>query len=202
MQLTFQFDAQEGAPLAGVVLPKARLPFSHGRRSGAPAGAGNRVDRYFFAVLPDEESAIRIQEVALEGCEPSAGPSVELVKTMVQAADTISAGGFAVCFDQVMSFSPKAGMYPLVLSSSDEMPALSALHGGLRRAMLARGFQGRCTFTPHLTVLYDRRIVAATGLHPIRWTVRDFVLIHSFTGHTRYEQLGRWPLNRAGSEAV
>jgi 2'-5' RNA ligase len=175
MQLTFQFDAQEGAPLAGVVLPKARLPFSHGRRSGAPAGAGNRVDRYFFAVLPDEESAIRIQEVAsrlcldlhlngrliaperyhvsllgiaLEGCEPSAGPSVELVKTMVQAADTISVGGFAVCFDQVMSFSPKAGMYPLVLSSSDEMPALSGLHGGLRRAMLARGFQGRCTFTP------------------------------------------------------
>jgi 2'-5' RNA ligase len=31
-------------------------------------------------------------------------------------------------------------------------------------------------------------------MEPITWTVRDFVLIHSWLGKTLYVEKGRWPL--------
>lgn len=54
------------------------------------------------------------------------------------------------------------------------------------------------SFEPHVTLLRDRTRVAKLGervIEPIGWTVRDFVLIHSFLGRGRYQFYGRWQLS-------
>jgi 2'-5' RNA ligase len=43
-------------------------------------------------------------------------------------------------------------------------------------------------------MLYDGRLVAGQPVEPIRWVVREFVLVHSLLGQTRHEVLGRWAL--------
>ena len=56
----------------------------------------------------------------------------------------------------------------------------------------------KTTFTPHITLSYDKHEVEEEALiAPIKWTVREFVLIKSFIGKGRYEVLGRWPLGAA-----
>jgi len=50
------------------------------------------------------------------------------------------------------------------------------------------------SFTPHVTLLYDGRVVTERLVEPIRWTVREFVLVRSLLGKTRHIVIGRWPL--------
>ncbi len=47
---------------------------------------------------------------------------------------------------------------------------------------------------PHVTMLYDRRLVAEQTIEPVRWTVGGFTLIHSLLGRTEHIPLGRWAL--------
>jgi 2'-5' RNA ligase len=49
-------------------------------------------------------------------------------------------------------------------------------------------------FTPHVTLLYDDRMVPEQAVEPISWRVREFVLTHSLLGKTQHVELGRWPL--------
>src|SRR3990167_6150112 len=37
----------------------------------------------------------------------------------------------------------------------------------------------RRRFEPHMTLLRDRKVIPPTDIDPIRWTVREFVLVHS-----------------------
>jgi 2'-5' RNA ligase len=48
----------------------------------------------------------------------------------------------------------------------------------------------------HVTVLRDAgTTLPATPIAPVRWPVRDFVLVHSVLGReSAYHLLGRWPL--------
>jgi 2'-5' RNA ligase len=45
-----------------------------------------------------------------------------------------------------------------------------------------------------MTLLYDSRYVEARDVPPLEWPAKDFVLIRSFIGKSRYEMLGRWAL--------
>lgn len=51
-------------------------------------------------------------------------------------------------------------------------------------------------FTPHLTLLYDRKSVEAEAVTPVEWRVREFFLVRSKIGDVSrpYDILGRWPL--------
>ena len=57
-------------------------------------------------------------------------------------------------------------------------------------------------FVPHVTIMRDvGRPLVATGIEPIRWPVREFVLLDSRRQPVpEYRQLGRWPL--AGDAAA
>jgi 2'-5' RNA ligase len=37
-------------------------------------------------------------------------------------------------------------------------------------------------------------LLEARAVEPIRWTVREFVLVHSLLGQTRHVPLARWSL--------
>jgi 2'-5' RNA ligase len=55
----------------------------------------------------------------------------------------------------------------------------------------------QASFTPHMTLAYDRHHIEKRLLEKkIRWTVREFFLVHSLLGKTQHEELGKWPLLR------
>jgi 2'-5' RNA ligase len=47
-----------------------------------------------------------------------------------------------------------------------------------------------------MTLLYGDRVMAVRSIEPIRWAVRDFVLVQSQRGpgRSRHIHLARWPL--------
>jgi len=175
-------------------------------------------DRLFFAIFPDAEAAARIAGLAgrlradqgLKGrpLRPERfhitvnhlGDYVGLPQGVVaaasEAAAAIAAPPFDVEFDRVESFRGRLGNRPLVLRGGDGLAALAAFQQALGAAMMKTGL-GRWverSFTPHVTLLYDDLAVDEQAVEPVRWTVREFVLIHSLLRRTQHIPLARWPL--------
>lgn len=73
---------------------------------------------------------------------------------------------------------------------------LHELHRELGSAMSRVGLSVPDTgsFSPHMTFLYGDPIAGSRTVTPVRWTPREFVLIHSLVGLTEHRVLGRWPL--------
>src|SRR5688572_1144204 len=166
-------------------------------------------DSLFFAVFPDVETAERIAIFSRRLCaergvigKPLAarrfhvslhhlgnyrGLPADAIALAEQAAAAVALPPFEVMFDHVMSFSGRPGNQPLVLDNSVGMPALSALHKTLYDLLKPTVFgpfiQSR--FKPHLTLLYGEHKLAQ-AIETIRWTVREFVLVHSLLGRTQY----------------
>lgn len=115
-----------------------------------------------------------------------------LVDVARQAGDAVSARVFDVVFDRAMSF-PSSGTY--VLCGGEGTARLAAFRQSLGLAIGNVGLPVRRSFTPHMTVLYDRQPVAEHTIEPIHWTVKEFVLINSHVGQGVHEVLGRWPLH-------
>ncbi len=108
----------------------------------------------------------------------------------------VAASLFRVSFDGVMSFSGNEDSKPFVLVGEDGVVGLLRLHAALCAALREVGFRprGNANFTPHVTLLYDKKRVDVQPIEPIGWTVDEIVLVLSHTGQTRYELLGRWKL--------
>lgn len=173
-------------------------------------------NRYFFAIVPTAEAGRAIDRIAdgfrrshdLRGpiigparyhislCGVGApGPVPDEIPSKLQAiGDQVRCQPFDVGFDHAVSFSQGARKRPLVLAHSEGLPALGWLQATLRRAMMAGGLPANGQFNPHLTMLYDEQIVLETGIPPLRWNAREFVLIRSVNGEARHRHLARWPL--------
>jgi len=181
----------------------------------APAQA---TDGLFFAIFPDASAAARIASIAQslragEGLlgrpQPAdrlhatlhhigghIGLRTDLVAAAEAAAARVAMAPFEVAFDSVSSFGGRAGNLPLVLRAGSGAGTLEALHAALGAQMAAAGL-GRWVkpaFVAHVTLLYDGRSVAPRAIEPVAWTVREFVLVHSLLGRSKYRMLGRWPL--------
>jgi 2'-5' RNA ligase len=48
--------------------------------------------------------------------------------------------------------------------------------------------------SPHITLLYDKRLIPEHAIEPVRWTAGEIVLVESHVGEGRYSFLGRWNL--------
>jgi 2'-5' RNA ligase len=174
------------------------------------------LDFLFFALLPGAEDALRIvrlrerlllergltgQRIATERLHVSLhivgawhGLSRAAVRTAKDVGASFSKPPFELVFDRAMSF---AGDRAFVLRAEAEVAFRSFHHTlgiEMKKAGIGRSVASR--FTPHLTLLYGDRIVAERSIEPIRWTVRDFVLVQSLRGRgrSRHIHLARWPL--------
>jgi 2'-5' RNA ligase len=177
-----------------------------------------RTDGLFFAIIPSPQSAAQIEqrmqdfrgEFGLKG-EPLAtdhfhvtlyylgahrGVPRGIVAKASETAASVRVAPFEVTFDRARSFSGKGGSRPFVLGSSRNLAELQALQQALRVALRRAGLDNwaQPAFTPHVTLLYDSLRVPEQPIEPVRWTVREFVLMRSLLGMSRYEMLGRWPL--------
>lgn len=182
----------------------------------APAPA-RPTDRLFFAIRPGEVACSQIVklttrlrgEFGLKGTPirperlhstlnhlgDHVGLPQALVDQATAAAASIVAPAFDVEFDHVASFARPRNL-PLVLRGGAGLAALMAFQQALGVAMTRVGLGRRVEthFTPHVTLLYDDKSVAQKGIEPIRWTVREFVLVHSLLGQTVHKTLASWPL--------
>lgn len=121
-----------------------------------------------------------------------------LVDAVCAAAPAVSMPPFEISFDRALSFTNKRKMRPFVLRAGRDIVALSALHHAVGEAMTRAGL-GRWVrphFTPHMTLLYDRRPVDEHPIEALGWTVTDFVLVHSLLRRGKHIHLARWPLQR------
>lgn len=173
----------------------------------------------FFAVLPEPEVADRIVALATEiraghGLSGRLIPASRLhvtatpmadyaalldydVSAAMRAAETVRAKPFDISFNRLQSFGRPGGNQPLVLRCGDGLGAFGQLQKALLTALRANDYDGKApaAYTPHITLLYDRRAVDEIFLdEPVGWTVREFALVYSVYGGGRHMHLGRWPL--------
>jgi RNA 2',3'-cyclic 3'-phosphodiesterase len=185
-----------------------------------PPPSGTRpTHRLFVALFPQAHDAARIAEpidalrqhhgldgqrihtdrlhVTLLSLGDYAGavPQV-LIDAAVAAAATVVHPPMDIVFDRALSFaSRKAGNSAFVLCGRDTA-AVSQLGQALGLALKRAGLLSQPSGKPHMTMLYDERVIAEHAIEPIRWTASEFVLVLSHLGKTRHDWLARWPLTR------
>ena len=175
-------------------------------------------DVLFFTLFPVESAAARVAQitrrlrdqngltgqpfsnsrfhVSLHGFGDDQALSPATVAEARSAAASVKAPEFEVTFDRVMSFRGSVDKAPLVLRASDGCTALRAFQRSLGEALSLAGFHCRSprSFTPHMTLCYDRCRVAEQEIEALSWTAREFFLVRSLVGKGRYIRLSRWPL--------
>jgi 2'-5' RNA ligase len=120
----------------------------------------------------------------------------QLLSAACEAGDAVRVPQFEVAFDCAGSFGGR-DKRPFVLWSTDEIDVLALFHRALAKAMAQAGLSKRIAsqFTPHMTLLYDRRIAAQRSIEPVRFRVHEFVLVDSLIRQGRHVPIARWPLS-------
>ena len=189
-------DSPVRAPVAKHKLKGAREPYS-----------------LFFSIFPSPSDAAEIAKVgdALARAHGLTGKALpphrlhvtchdlgnftelpqDLVDAAVRAGDALAFDAFDVVFDIALSY-PSAGTY--VLSGREETRQLTAFREQLGESMRSQGLRVSRSFTPHMTLVYDRHVVPEHSIDPVRWRALEFVLIRSHVGKGLYDVLGWWPL--------
>lgn len=110
-------------------------------------------------------------------------------------ASGITAKPFVVALDRALSFRGNKKR-PLVLVGGDGVAGLRLFCEMLAKELKRVGCPvlKASQYEPHMTLLWDEIAVAEHVIEPVRWTVSDFVLIHSLQGRAQHVELGRWPL--------
>lgn len=179
------------------------------------------MDRLFFALRPDPETAARIHALAQQVREASAlrartlaqerlhvtlvflgqFPSANgLADIAAAAARSVSARSFEIGFERLKSFGSPPGRgrrnLPLVLLTDDPAP-LCALRERLVQAIAGTGAFPEAVegATPHITLLYDRKPVPEQRVPRMFWIAREFVLVQSLVGKSEHRVLARYALH-------
>lgn len=174
--------------------------------------------RLFLGVVPKDSDGMRIfqlsngwrAELGLTGRPTSpgclhvslyalgdyAGIPQRLLDAVRQAGDAVRLHSFDVTFDRVMSFYRRDRTRAFVLRPSARIAALSEFHRALGESMTSAGLARWVTphFTPHMTLLYDRRMIPEQPVEAVCWHVDGFVLIHSLVGRSQHKRLAQWKL--------
>jgi 2'-5' RNA ligase len=120
----------------------------------------------------------------------------DIVDKAAAAASRVAHAGFDMVLASACSFSTRNDRHPCVLLCPGERPPIHGLWRELGNQLMAVGL-GRYLkrdFVPHVTVLYDTRLLTPQVVEPVRWQVRDFSLVRSQPGRNDYEILATWAL--------
>jgi len=174
-------------------------------------------DRLFFAIFPDVAARERIAQIAHEvglrhglrgdplrtdrfhvtllHLGDHAGVPQGVVDAATRAAMSLDCAGFEATFDRTGGFSG-GDRKPCILLEADGDSALRDFQRALcmRLAGGGLGHFVKRNFTAHVTLRYVPTMLPIEAVAPLRWSVREFVLVHSLIGRTEYRILGRWAL--------
>jgi 2'-5' RNA ligase len=121
----------------------------------------------------------------------------ELAERAKIVAGTVDFPPFEFVLDRIVSFRGR-NQSPWVLrsapdSETDLRDFWQQLGAALTQAGLGAELESR--FTPHATIAYgDAQLPAPIAIVPVRWRVREFVLIDSHLGRAHHEVLAEWGL--------
>ena len=130
--------------------------------------------------------------VTLQHFGDGRGLPPELIAGVTAIGRGVEMAPFLVEFDRVRTF----GRGAFAFTGGDGATGLHLLQQRIAAALRKVGL-GQIvddSYTPHMTILHDSRRIAEHPINPIRWWVREFVLVHSHLGQTRYDFLARFPL--------
>jgi len=122
----------------------------------------------------------------------------QTIYAATQIGNAVSIPPFEVTLSCIKSFegSPsrtgKPRRFPLVLLGQGM--ALFELQRRLANKIKEYGLGVMEEFVPHVTLLYGPQLIPMQLIEPIRFVVKDFALVHSELGLTKYNILGRWSL--------
>ena len=171
--------------------------------------------KIFFAVRPDAAAAQQAHQLARARRGPggwitpperlhvslnhvASGPEIPfpMVARALDVAATIAARPFLLAFNRLATWGGRPGDRSVVLWGDEGVAGAVGLQEALRRALTGAGAvrPAQATFEPHLTLLRKQRDAPPEFIAPVRWWVREFLLIDSVHGHGRHEVLGRWTL--------
>ena len=181
-------------------------------------------DRLFFAIVPDNSAGLcagkiaeslsdecgltgaplplRRLHVSLHGLGDYAEFPAGLVAKACEAAAKVNEAPFEVAFDRAGSFIGSRRKRPLVLLGGVSLDPLIVFQRALGETMTRHGLGPWVSrrFTPHMTLLYDSRHVDTCPVEPVRWKVREFVLVHSLLRRRKHIPLARWVLKTGDAD--
>jgi len=168
----------------------------------------------YFALQPDEEAAQAL--CALDARRQEPGPPMapqrlhislyslgvhrrfprQAVVGAVQAAGGVRHAPFLLELDRLATWGRGLGPLPVVAWADEGVSGVHSLHEVLCGALAgtAEWRRRRPALEPHLTLWRAHRRLAETFIPPIRWWVREFVLLDSRYGEGRHEVVDRFPL--------
>jgi 2'-5' RNA ligase len=123
----------------------------------------------------------------------------ERARRAIAVGSAMARPSFAARLDLTASFAHRLERKPFVLSGQEGLAELIAFQSELRRRMALAGFKVRPDYQPHMTLMWaDHQVEEEYPVAPISWQVRDFMLIASHQGLSRYDIIRRWSLQSLG----
>ncbi|WP_269434409.1 2'-5' RNA ligase family protein [Vineibacter terrae] len=164
-----------------------RVPPPTARRMSALTGLLTR--GYALAGTPIPAQRLHVTLLSL-GHHVDVPPA--LVERARLAAATVAMPAFEVTFNRIEAWS---GSQALALLGDDTAAQVAVLRHALAAALQRAGVPyANALFNPHVSLMRGLALAEAQTVETFSWTVQDFALVNSLTGHGRYVQLGQWPL--------
>jgi len=173
---------------------------------------------YFFALQPDGAATARIGEVTqgLLRRRPGLGrpmapqrlhvsvksvgvderPMDDWAERAAAAVGRVRFPTFMLAFNRLAAFGGGREQRALVLRGDEGVLGVDLLRAAIHEALVKARLTPRRqpAFEAHVTLVRGAYDGPELFIAPVAWWVREFVLIHSFVGETRYEVAGRFPL--------
>lgn len=214
--------AEHGRNQMDLLAPEAATPLALFQPDRPLEGSGELLGyNLFLAITPDAEISKKIGAVAIDlrTCNGLHGKQLQDrhlhmtlhavagyhrqiplhdIEAAKAAAASIRCAPFSIVLDRVGSFSNRAksqnNAFVLRCDAYSDT-AIALLRQQLAVALRRSGLRPKPTATPHMTLLYDRKVMIERPIEPIRWTATRFSLILSHVGCGHHQSLGEWTLH-------
>jgi len=141
-------------------------------------------------------SILHMTVLSIAGCRGRL-PS-ELLEKIDAAISMVRFSAIDVVLDEAQSFATRKANAPFVLEGDQNTDVLALrLFAGAALCVKGHSFPARGAYTPHMTIAYARRRSPRMKVDPFCWRAREFQLIESWVGQTKYVELARWSLRDA-----
>ena len=120
----------------------------------------------------------------------------KLLKQIDCAVSMVRLPAIEIMLNEAGSFETRKRHVPFVLEGS-ELAEVCGLRLAIHAALRVKGLNVPApkAYAPHMTLAYASQRSPRRKVEPFIWQAREFQLIESWVGQTKYIELGRWALN-------